>query len=267
MDFDFAQFKLDVLKEQLLPAAIVFIAGLIIINILMLFIRKILHRSKYIDGMLNKFILSALRVGLWAFLILEVLKKLGVDAGSLITVFAAAGAAIALGLQGSLSNMASGILLIFNKPFGRGDYISAAGVEGIVDSIDLLSSTLITADNKTVTVPNSALMAGAITNFTKAGTRRLDINIGISYESDIEKAKSILLSLADKSGCYIADQEISCSIVEYASSSINLRLRGWVKSEDYWTAMGFVNNGIKPAFDEGGIIIPYPQLDIHRKQF
>lgn len=263
MDLD--QVSLVFLKEKLLPAAIIFVVGVIILNLVMAALKRILSGNKYIDGMLNKFILSAIRVGLWALLLLEVIKKLGVDATSLITVFAAAGAAIALGLQGSLSNLASGILVIFNKPFRRGDYISAAGIEGTVDAIDLLSSTIITADNKIVTMPNSILTSGAITNFTKAGTRRLDIVIGVSYSADIERAKDILIELAKKSGYYLEDNELSCGIAEYANSAVMLRLRGWVDSPAYIAAMAAVNNGIKPAFDDAGIEIPYTQIDIHTR--
>ena len=253
------------LIETLAPALIILIIGFIVIKIIMATLKTTMQKSKHVDNMMLKFVNNAVRIVLIIVLLMIVANKLGIDTTSIITMFAAAGAAIALALQGSLSNLASGILIILTKPFSQGDYISGAGVEGTIDSIDLMSTSIITADNKIVNVPNSSLTSNSITNFTKGGTRRLDITIGISYNSDLEKAKEVLKNIAKNSGYFLEDKELSCNVTEYADSSIVLLLRGWVGAPAYWPALFAVNNAIKPAFDKAGIEIPYPQMDVHNK--
>ena len=251
--------------KSIVPSAAILVIGLVVIKIAMVSLRAAMRKSKRIDDMMIKFVNNGVRIVLLIVLLMIVLNKLGVDTTSVITVFAAAGAAVALALQGSLSNLASGILIILTKPFSHGDYISGGGAEGTIDSIDLLYTSIITVDNKIVNVPNSTLTSNSITNYTKNGTRRLDITIGISYNSDIELAKDILKDIARNSGYYILDQELTCNISEYADSSIVLLLRGWVGASAYWPATFAVNNAIKPAFDKAGIEIPYPQMDMHAK--
>ena len=256
---------LDILLDNIVPALIILVAGVIVLKIVMLILKKALNKSKAVDAMLYKFINNAVRIIAWVCIAMAIVSKLGIDTKSIVALFAAAGAAVALALQGSLSNLASGILIIFTKPFIHGDFITGGGCEGTVDSIDLLYTTIITNDNKIVNIPNSALTSSTITNWTKSGTRRLDIKIGISYDSNIDLAKDILKDIARNSGYYMLDNEISCNIVEYADSAIILQLRGWVGTAAYWPATYAVNNAIKPAFDRAGIEIPYPQLDIHKK--
>ena len=253
------------LQSNIIIAVVILIVGFILIKLITKSLKAALKKTKAIDGMLNKFIVNAVRIALWASLIMAVITKLGIDASSILAVFAAAGAAIALALQGSLSNLASGILIIFNKPFIRGDFISGGGSEGVVDSIDLLYTTIVTNDNKIVSIPNSALTSSSITNWTKSGSRRLDITIGVSYDSNIELAKDILKDIARNSGYYLLDKELSCNVIEYADSSVILQLRGWVGTPAFWPATYAVNNAIKPAFDRAGIEIPYPQIDVHKK--
>lgn len=253
------------LFEKIIPAVAILVGGFIVIKIIMAALKRGMQKSKHVDNMMLKFVTNAVRIVLTVVLLMITANKLGIDTTSIITMFAAAGAAIALALQGSLSNLASGILIILTKPFSHGDYISGAGAEGTIDSIDLMSTSIITADNKIVNVPNSALTSNSITNFTKSGTRRIDIKIGVSYNSDVEKAKEILKKLAKDSGYFMEDQELSCNILEYADSAIILVLRGWVGAPAYWPATFAINNSIKKAFDEAGIEIPYPQMDIHNK--
>lgn len=253
------------LFNTLIPALIILVVGFIVIKIVMKALKTTMEKSKHVDGMMMKFVSNATRIVLTIVLLMIVANKLGINTTSIITMFAAAGAAIALALQGSLSNLASGILIILTKPFSQGDYISGAGAEGTIDSIDLMSTSIITADNKIVNIPNSALTSNSITNFTKGGTRRLDITIGVSYGSDLEKAKEILKKIAKDSGYFLEDKELSCNVSEYADHAIILLLRGWVGAPAYWPATFAVNNAIKPAFDEAGIEIPYPQMDVHNK--
>ncbi len=255
----------EILFKTVIPAAAILLIGAVVIRIVMAILKTAMRKSKRIDNMMLKFISNAVRIVLVIVLFMIAANELGIDTTSIITMFAAAGAAIALALQGSLSNLASGILIILTKPFSHGDYISYPGAEGTIDSIDLLYTSIITADNKIVSVPNSALTSNSITNFSKAGTRRIDVQIGISYDSDVEKAKEILKNIAKESGYYDLDKELCCHVLEYADSAIILLLRGWVGSPAYWPATFAVNNAIKPAFDEAGIEIPYPQMDVHSK--
>ena len=166
---NFQDTGLAFLKDNLLPAVIVLVGGFIVMKIILKVEDKLLQKSRFIDPMLYKFVKSATKVCCWAVIIVETLRQLGINATSIITVFAAAGAAIALALQGSLSNLAGGILIMFTRPFTKGDYILCNGVEGTVDSIDLLYTTILTVDGKIISVPNSNLTSNTITNFTRLG--------------------------------------------------------------------------------------------------
>ena len=249
-----------------IPALLILIIGIIVIKVVMKGISKGLERTKSIDASLYTFVMNASRIVLWVVLIMIVANKFGIDTTSIITIFAAAGAAVALALQGSLSNLASGILIIFTKPFKHGDYIAGGGSEGTVESIDLLYTTIITADNKMVNIPNSALTNSTIVNWTKSGSRRIDIKIGVAYDSDLEKAKNVLIEIAKNCGYYLPNRELVCHIVEYADCAIILQLRGWVEPAGYWPAYFAVHDNIKSAFDAAGIEIPFPQLDVAIKK-
>ena len=172
--------------------AIVFvIIGKIVLSAASKWLGKALSKTK-LDPMLHRFILNIVKIIVWVEVILAVMDVFGFDASSLLTIFAAAGAAVALALQGSLSNFAGGILIMVTAPFSKGDYISCAGNEGSVDHIDLLNTTLITGDNRVVIVPNGTLINNSITNSSKKNTRRVDISIGVSYDTDIEYARKVL---------------------------------------------------------------------------
>ena len=253
------------LKDNLLPAVIVLVGGFIVMKIILKVEDKLLQKSRFIDPMLYKFVKSATKVCCWAVIIVETLRQLGINATSIITVFAAAGAAVALALQGSLSNLAGGILIMFTRPFTKGDYILCNGVEGTVDSIDLLYTTIITADGKIVSVPNSNLTSNTITNFTKLGVRRVEIKIGISYESDIDSAKYSIINKAKQDKRFVDDRPITCDVLEYADSAVILIFRGWVSAADYWNVFFEMNNDLKNVLKEAGAEIPFPQIDVHSK--
>lgn len=253
------------LKDNLLPAAIVLVGGFIVMQIILKVEDKLLQKSRFIDPMLYKFVKSATKVCCWSVIIVETLKQLGINATSIITVFAAAGAAVALALQGSLSNLAGGILIMFTRPFTKGDYILCNGVEGTVDCIDLLYTTILTVDGKIISVPNASLTSNTITNFTKLGVRRVEIKVGISYDSDIDSAKYSLINRAKQDKRFVEDRPITCDVLEYADSAVILVFRGWVNASDYWDAFFNMNNDIKNVLKEAGAEIPYPQIDVHSK--
>ena len=261
----FQDISIAYLKDSLLPAVIVLVGGFIVMKIILKVEDKLLNKSRHIDPMLFKFIKSATKVCCWCIIIVETLRQLGINATSIITVFAAAGAAVALALQGSLSNLAGGILMMFTRPFKKGDYILCNSVEGTVDSIDLLYTTIITADGKIISVPNSNLTNNTITNFTRLGVRRVELKIGISYDSDIDSAKYSIINKAKQDKRFVDDRPITCDVLEYADSAVILVFRGWVKAADYWNVFFEMNNDLKSVLAEAGAHIPYPQMDIHQK--
>lgn len=247
------------------PPIAILIVGAFLIKGLEKLVKKILLKSS-VDPMLHKFIINALTIAAWAILIVSALKMLGVDTSSVLTLFAACGAAVALALQGSLSNLASGILLMFSTPFKKGDYITCAGFSGSVDSINLLHTTLLTVDNVRIIVPNSTFTANAISNSSAMDTRRVDISIGIAYDSDVEKAKRAVMELAASSG-YILDKPDKpvCLVSSYGDKAITLTYKGWVMTENYWAEYNMIQNGLKAALDAAGVEIPFPRIDVRQK--
>ncbi len=248
---------------NLLPAAIVLLAGCIVIKLILAGEKKALEKSKRIDPMAYRFIRNATNIILWVVLIIEVLKLLGVQSTSLVTMVAAGGAAIALALQGSLSNLAGGILIMFAKPFVYGDYIECNGIGGTVEAIDLLCTSVITPDGKIVTLPNSSITNTTVTNFTKLGKRRVDVDFGISYHSDIDTAREAVIEMARQDGRFLMTEPFECNVMNYSASSVDLEFRGWCRPGDYWGVLFDTRKGVKNALAKAGVEIPFPQMDVH----
>jgi len=248
-----------------LKVLIILIVGKIAIGALSKVAKAALDRSK-VDAMSHGFILRVLRMAIWIVVIIALLNVVGINTSSLVTMIAAAGAAIALGLQGSLSNLASGIIIMFTKPFKKGDFVSCAGSAGIVDGIDLLSTTIITVDNKVITVPNGQLTSNSITNFSKESTRRVDVSIGIAYDTDIEHAMSVMMELADADRRVLKDPAAVVLVEKYDASSIVLTIRMWTLNANYWDVLFSYQQQLKPSFDKAGITIPFPQMDVTLKK-
>jgi small conductance mechanosensitive channel len=175
----------------------------------------------------------------------------------------AAGLAVGLALQGSLSNFASGVLLILFRPIKVGDFAEVAGVAGSIKEISIFATTILTGDNKTITVANSAVMDGTIVNYSTQPTRRLDLVVGVSYDSNIQQVKDELKALADADDRILKDPTVTIGVSELADSSVNLVFRQWVNSADYWPVTFDLNERIKNRFDEVGIGIPYPTMDLN----
>ncbi|MEC4677190.1 MAG: mechanosensitive ion channel domain-containing protein, partial [Nitrospirota bacterium] len=189
--------------------------------------------------------------------------QLGINTTSFLTIIGAAGLAIALALKDSLSNFASGVMLVLFRPFREGDVVTAAGMTGKVTNIAIFNTTLTTGDNQLVIVPNSAITANVITNVTANSTRRIDLVIGIGYNDDIAKAKKIIMRLIEADSRILKDPAPGIALAELADSSVNFNVRPWVKKEDYWAVRSDLMEQIKITFDEEGISIPYPQQDVH----
>lgn len=204
-----------------------------------------------------------------AFMILLVLvaiaalSRLGIPVASFVAVIGAAGLAIGLALQGSLSNFASGVLLVTFRPAKVGDYIEAAGVAGTVQEITVFSTTLLTPDRRTITVPNSKLFDGPIVNYSTSATRRLDLIIGVSYDADVAHAKAILSRIIDDEERVLDDPPVQIGVLALADSSVNIAVRPWVASADYWPTHFALLERIKHEFAANDVVIPYPQMDVH----
>ena len=231
-------------------------------------IRKVVGKSmerSNADVGVRQFVDSMLKFGLYALLIFMIATKFGVESSSVAAIIASAGVAIGLALQGSLSNFAGGILILLLRPFAVGDYIivNSEGIEGTVKVIQIFYTKMTTIDNKTIVVPNSILTSNSLTNVTARPERQLDLKVGISYESDLKKAKEIVENLLLKDEDVIQDEEIKVFISELADSSVVIGLRAWVKTEAYWTTRWRILEEIKMSFDEEGIDIPYNQLTVH----
>ena len=256
--------KLSDYSGSILLALAVLVIGLVIIKLCMKIAEKALGRTR-LDPSIHKFILSVLRITLYVVLLVIILSCLKVPTAPLVTVLGAIGAAIALGLQGSLSNVAAGFLILINQPFKRGDYVDTNGYSGIVDNIDITCTTLQTVDNRTVILPNSSVLGSAIVNNTSELIRRVDVSFGISYGADIAHAKEVIMDVCRKNQYVLDKPEAFVGVGEHADSAVMLDLRAWVDTPNYLTAKYELQEQVKLAFDEAGIEIPFPQVDVHMK--
>jgi small conductance mechanosensitive channel len=225
-------------------------------------VEKLMAKGKT-DPMIIGFVGSIAYVAMMVFVVLAALGQLGIQTTSFIAVLGAAGLAIGLALQGSLSNFAAGFLLIMFRPFKVGDFIEGAGVSGTVESIEIFTTTLRTGDNKTVIVPNSKLLGDNITNYSAKETRRVDLTVGVSYDADLAEVKRILNDIASKDERVKTDPPPLIAVSELADNSVNLVMRLWTNTADYWNVYFETTEAVKLRLDEAGIGIPYPQRDVH----
>ncbi|MDX1347857.1 MAG: mechanosensitive ion channel [Thiomicrorhabdus chilensis] len=244
-------------------AILIFVVGRMVVKGIVKIVRKLLGRTGKMDEMLINFVASIINAVLLLFVIIASLDQLGVDTTSLVALIGAAGLAIGLALQGSMQNFAAGVMILVFKPFKSGDFIDAGGVTGIVEAVQIFSTTMRTGDNKEMIVPNGAIYSGPITNFSARDTRRVDMVFGIGYDDDIRKAKTILEKLVAEDERILKDPAPVIALSELGDSSVNFVVRPWVNSADYWAVMWDMNEKVKLAFDEEGISIPYPQMDVH----
>ncbi len=220
-------------------------------------------RARDMDEILVKFLSSILRWVLLLFVVIAALSQLGIDTTSLVALLGAAGLAIGLSLQSSLANFASGVMLIVFRPFTKGDFVEVAGTSGSVDNISIFTTTLTTPDNKEVIIPNGSVIGNNITNYSARPTRRVDMVFGIGYDDDIKKAKELLEQIVAADERVLAEPAPVVALGELADSSVNFLVRPWVKAEDYWGVLWDTTETVKLKFDEAGISIPYPQMDVH----
>lgn len=252
------------LAYRLAVAALIIVIGMRLAGSLRKFLKKTFNRMN-MDLALSKFLISLANAVAYAIILFMALEKIGIPSASIIALLGSATLAIGLSLQGCLSNFAGGVLILIMRPFSIHDYIICQGVEGTVQNIGLVYTTLMTADNRKIIIPNGSLSNDIITNVTAQEKRRLDIRVGISYTSDIKQAKEILSRLCREYPLILKTEEISVFVDELADSAVILGLRVWTATGDYWTAKWALTEQLKGAFDEAGIEIPFNQLDVNVK--
>ncbi|MEW7279671.1 mechanosensitive ion channel domain-containing protein [Aquimarina sp. 2201CG1-2-11] len=261
-------YGIELAKEfgpKLITAILIYIVGSWVIKKIISSLKKLMNKSKY-DESLQKFLLDLISWALKIFLIILVISRLGVDVTTFAAVIAAAGLAVGLALQGSLSNFAGGVLIMIFKPYKIGDTIEAQGVIGTVKQIEIFTTKIITPGNKLAIIPNGAMANGNIINFTAEGKMRVDLTIGIGYDEDIKKAKEVLLQVLVTNKQVLNDPSPSVNVSNLGDSSVDLAVRPYCKPEDYWSVYFDTLENCKVALDNAGIEIPYPHSVEIQKQ-
>ncbi len=249
----------------ILTALAIFIIGRIVVGMVVSLLIKVMKKAN-VDDTLTSFIASIAKIFLLLVVIIAALESLGVNTTSMVAILGAAGLAIGLALQSSLSNFSSGVMLIIFRPFKSGDFIEAGGAIGVIEEIRIFNTLMKTGDNKSIIIPNSNIMGGNITNYSAKETRRVDMVFGIGYDDDLKKAKTLLEKMVAEDSRVLQDPAPVIAVSELADSSVNFIVRPWVKSADYWGLYWDFMEKVKITFDAEGISIPYPQQDVHMHQ-
>lgn len=250
---------------RIVLAIVCFVVGVQVIKLIRRILKKALKKANADIGVIQ-FLDSLVKTVLYVVIVFFIASGFGVDAASIVAILGSAGVAIGLAIQGSLSNFAGGILILLLKPFKVGDYIKedSHGNEGTVSEIQLFYTKLTTADNRIIVLPNGTLANTSLTNVTEQAERRLDIPVGISYDSDMKKAREVLIKMLKEDEASIKSKEMIVFVDALADSSVNLGIRCWVKKEDYWEAKWRLTENTKTVLEAAGISIPFPQLDVHQ---
>ncbi len=247
---------------KLLVAVVVFVLGVSALLIVSKIIEKAMSKTK-LDISLQKFFVKTINITGFVLILICSLSTAGISTTGLIAGFSAAGAAVALALKDSLGNLAGGIVLLATHPFVTGDFIEMGDKSGTVQQIDILQTTLLTPDNKTVVIPNGLLSSDEVINYTKEESRRVDLIIPISYDNDVEKAKKSIVKVANAQEKILKDKDIFVRVSEYSDSCVNLAVRVWCKTDNYWDVYFDMMEKIRESFKEDSIEIPYQRIDVH----
>ena len=259
-------------QELLLSYAVNIVAAVAIVIVGMIVARLVsntvnrLMVARHIDATVADFLSALVRYGIIAFTLIAALGRVGVQTASVIAVLGAAGLAVGLALQGSLSNLAAGVLLVMFRPFRAGEYVDLGGVAGTVLNVQIFSTTMRTVDGKIVVIPNGKIIAGNIINFSREPVRRNEFIISVAYDSDIDKVKQILTGIIESEDRILKDREMTVRLNELGASSINFVVRVWSNSGDLQNVYWDVLERIKREFDAAGISFPYPQMDVNFKR-
>lgn len=252
---------------QLAVTVLILFVGSRIIKWIVRFVRRSLDKSRAEAGVVT-FLCSLIRYMLYFVLVMIVLSQFGVTTSSVVAVLGSAGLTLGLALQGSLSNFAGGVLILLLKPFVVGDYIldNGSGLEGTVSEVSIFYTKLLTVDNKVIAIPNGSLSNTSITNYSHMDRRRVDLAVGVAYETNLAQAKTVLRGVVDAESGVLSDEPADIFVSELAESCVKLGVRVWVKTQDYWPVRWRLLENIKGALDESGIEIPFPQMDVHMRE-
>lgn len=252
---------------QVVIAILIYVVGAKIIKAILKMMNRSMERAGTDIGV-KQFLSTVIKYALYIILIMIILNLFGIATTSVVALIGSAGVAIGLALQGSLANIAGGVLILLLKPFRVGDYIieDTNKNEGTVAEISVFYTKLLTIDNKVVMIPNGILANASLTNVSHMDKRRVDLVVGVSYEADIKKTKEVLQKVIEEEPARLKDEEMQVFVSELADSSVNMGVRVWVKAEEYWLAKWRITENVKLALDKNGISIPYPQLDVQIKQ-
>ena len=243
-------------------AILIFYVGKVVVGFIIRALGKVMQ-ARDVDKTLETFLCNFLRMALMVVVIIAAISQIGIQTTSFIAIFGAAGLAVGLALQGSLSNFAAGVLIVLFRPYRVGDFVEAAGIAGSVEQVQILTTILKTPDNKQIIVPNSQIMDSVITNYSANDTRRVDMVFGVSYGDDLDKVHSVLKEMVEAEDRILDDPACTIAVSELADSSVNFVVRPWVKTEDYWGVHFDLTEAIKKRFDKEGISFPFPQQDVY----
>ncbi|OED75295.1 small-conductance mechanosensitive channel MscS [Vibrio splendidus] len=247
---------------NIISALIILFIGNLIVKAVANSVSKVLQKKK-MDRAVVEFVHGLVRYLLFVIVLIAALGRLGVQTASVVAVIGAAGLAVGLALQGSLSNFAAGVLIVAFRPFKSGDYVEIGGVAGSVDSIQIFQTVLTTPDNKMVVVPNGSVIGSPITNYSRHDTRRIDLMIGVSYNADLQKTKALLTKICESDERVLKEPGVQVGVHTLADSSVNFVVRPWVSTAEYWNVYFDLMQAIKEGLDNEGIEIPFPQMDVH----
>ena len=243
-------------------AIAIFYVGKLVISLIVRGLHRVMQRQE-VDKTLETFVCNLVRMVLLVIVVIAAIGQVGIETTSFIAIFGAAGLAVGLALQGSLSNFAAGVLIVLFRPYRVGDFIEAAGINGSVEQVQILTTILKTGDNKQVIVPNGQIMDSIITNYSANDTRRVDMVVGVSYDDDLDKVRDTIKELIAAEDRILDEPACTIAVSALADSSVNFVVRPWVKTPDYWGVMFDLTEAIKKRFDQDGITFPFPQQDVH----
>jgi small conductance mechanosensitive channel len=243
-------------------AIAIFYIGKLVVGMIVRGMRRVMQKQE-IDKTLETFVSNLVRMVLMVVVVIAAISQLGIETTSFIAIFGAAGLAVGLALQGSLSNFAAGVLIVLFRPYRVGDFIEGAGIAGVVEQVQILTTVLRTGDNKRIIVPNGQIMDSIITNYSANDTRRIDMVVGVSYDDDLDKVRSVLEELVAAEERILDDPACTIAVSELADSSVNFVVRPWVSTADYWGVKFDMTEAIKKRFDKEDITFPFPQQDVH----
>lgn len=256
---------LPIYATKIVLAIVIYVIGKWLVGVMTRGMAKGMN-ARGVDETISTFVRNIIYYALLTIVVISALGQLGIQTASFVAVIGAAGLAVGFALQGSLSNFAAGVLIILFRPFKKGDYVEAGGTAGSVFEITILQTILKTPDNKTVIVANSSVLGNNITNYSTEPTRRVDLLVGVAYSADLALVKQELKAIADEEPRILTDKDIQIAVSALADSSVNLVFRVWVETPNYWPVFFDLTEKVKLRFDQKGIEIPFPQMDVHMKK-